>query len=59
MHNQYAPMQMVGKMIGNMHARKLSETHSYTQHSNPHMVFNNKHYWPYTKYKKNIYLNYK
>ena len=47
-------MQMVGKMIGNTHVRELSEMHSYiyaTKHSDPHMVFNNKHYWPYTRYK--------
>ena len=28
------PMQTVGKMIGNMHARKLSETHAYTHTHN-------------------------
>ena len=33
-------------------------THSCTQHSNPHIAFKNKYYWPYTKYKT-IYLNYK
>ena len=51
---------MVGKTDGDAH-RKFSENaliHSCTQHSNPHMVFKNKHYWSYTKYK-NIYLNYR
>ena len=45
-------------MIGNAHGKKIEGVHSYTQHSDPHMVFKNKHYWPYTKYK-NIYLNYR
>ena len=55
------PMQTIDKMIGNMHAKNLVKKtliHSCTQPSNPHMVFNNKHYWPYTKYK-NMNLNYK
>ena len=54
------PMQMDGKLIGNMHTKKIEYTlkHSCTYHLNPHILFNNKHYWPYSKYK-NIYLNYK
>ena len=46
------PMQMVGKSIGNMHTKKIEYTHTHAlMHLTPHIVFNNKHYWPYTKYK--------
>ena len=52
------PMQMVSKTIGDAQLSENAFIHPCTQHLNPHIVFKNKHYWPYTKYK-NIYLNYK
>ena len=51
-NTQYAPNAK------QLELSKNALIHSSTHHSNPCMVFKNKHYWPYAKYN-NIYLNYK
>ena len=48
---------LVKQLVTCMQENGVKCTHTLNT-QNPHMVFNNKHYWPYTKYK-NIYLNYK